>query len=193
MTAIPATAPFVSLEDYLEGERHSDVRHEYVGGTVVAMAGESAPHNLVSGAIYARLRSSLRGGPCQVFINGVKVHVRVGDEDVLYYPDILVACDPQDRHPYYRQHPRVIVEVLSPSTEKQDRVEKYLAYQLIPTLEEYVLVHPDPAQPRATVFRRRNNWRPESLTEGDLRIESIGVTFPLAEVYEGQEAPMRPR
>jgi Uma2 family endonuclease len=80
----------ISVEDYIAGELQSDVRHEYLWGVVYAMAGGSTDHNTIAGNIFAALRQHVRGGPCQVFFVDVKVRLRIAEEDVFYYPDIMV-------------------------------------------------------------------------------------------------------
>lgn len=184
MEAAPSVET-ISVTEYLEGEPLSDVRHEYIGGVVYAMAGASEEHNLLTGNLFAALHNHLRGGKCRVHVADMKVHLQILGEDIFYYPDIMVACDPRDTDRFYKRYPRVLVEVLSESTERVDRREKALSYQQIETLEEYVLVAQDRTE--VTVFRRQNGWQPEVLRAGDdeLHLPSIAVRVPLATVYEG--------
>lgn len=175
----------VTLEEYLAGEPASEVRHEYLGGVVYAMAGASEEHNIVSGNVFAALHAHLRGKACRAFMADMKVRLEVAREDIFYYPDLMVACDSRDTHRHYKRFPKVLVEVLSPDTERIDRREKFLSYTQIETLEEYVLVAQDRME--ATVFRRANNWQPEVLRQADqsLRMASLEFTLPLRDVYEG--------
>ena len=85
----------------------------------------------------------------------MKLRLRIAEDDIFYYPDLMVTCDPSDDAPYYKTRPTVLVEVLSPSTERLDRREKFLSYQRLPSLEEYVLV--DQERMRVTVFRRQGS------------------------------------
>ena len=176
---------FISVEDYLAGERCSDVRHEYIGGTVYAMAGTSKEHNTVSLNLATELRAHLRGSRCRVFMVDLKVRLEVAGSDIFYCPDLAVACDPRDTDRYFIRYPKVLVEVLSPETERIDRREKFLSYTQIETLEEYVLVAQDRLE--VTVFRRANNWPPEVLRQPDqhLRLTSLDFGLPLSMVYEG--------
>ncbi|MBI2928640.1 MAG: Uma2 family endonuclease [Verrucomicrobia bacterium] len=176
---------FISVEDYLAGERWSDVRHEYLGGTVYAMAGTSKEHNTVSLNLATELRAHLRGSRCRVFMVDLKVRLKVAGADIFYYPDLAVACDPRDTDRYFIRYPKLLVEVLSPETERIDRREKFLSYTQIETLEEYVLVAQDRLE--VTVFRRANNWEPEILRqpEEQLRLTSLDFSLPLSTVYEG--------
>src|SRR5436190_24158707 len=149
---------FISVEDYLAGEETSEIKHEYVGGVVYAMAGASKQHNLIALNIYTALRQRLRGG-CRAFVSDVKVRIETLGDEVFYYPDVMVACDPRDAHRLFSQYPRILIEVSSESTERLDRNEKRLAYQTIETIEGYLIVAQGRIQ--VTVFRRANKWNPE--------------------------------
>src|SRR6266436_4707586 len=114
-----------------------------------------------------------------------KLRLRVANEEIFYYPDVMVACDPRDTDRYFKRYPKVLVEVLSESTEPIDRREKFLSYRQIETLEEYVLVAQDKME--VTVFRRESHWQPGVLRQPDqlLRMASLDFTLPLTAVYEG--------
>lgn len=170
---------FLSTEEYLEGERHSDIRRELVQGQPYAMVGSSSIHNQIAGSVFATLRAHLRGGPCRAYVADMKV--RVGDD--FYYPDVVVSCTPATGPFYFLVDPVLIVEVLSPSTERQDRLEKRLAYQRLSSLQEYVLIAQDKIQ--AEVHRRlEDGWELERLAERDvLRLESVDLTVPMTEIY----------
>ena len=176
---------YIPVEDYLSGEQFSEVRHEYIGGEVYAMAGASKAHNDIAGSIYSALRAHLRGKRCRPFIGDVKVRLEVMGNDVFYYPDVVVGCDARDKHPHFMRFPTVIIEVLSDTTERIDRREKFWSYADIETLEEYVLVAQDKRE--VTVFRRANQWQAEVLRgkRGALRLASLKFTQPLADIYEG--------
>lgn len=184
MEAVQNTA-FVSVEDYLAGERRGEVRHEYIGGAIYAMAGASREHNAIGLNLASALRSHLRGGPWQVFMSDVKVRLRFAGEDVFYYPDVMVTCDPRETDRYFNRFPKVLIEVLSPETERTDRREKFLSYIQIETLEEYVLVAQDKME--VTVFRRGNQWQPEVRNRGDQQLGLISLDFMLSlgAIYEG--------
>jgi Uma2 family endonuclease len=177
----------LSVEDYLKLETEAQVRHEYIGGRVYAMAGASVRHNTIAMNLGNALFNHLRGGPCKVHISDVKLRLEVNREDIFYYPDLMVACLREGVEEYYLRYPKVIVEVLSPSTETIDRREKLLNYRLIPTLAEYVLVAQ--ATREITMHRRDEQWRPVVLTADDARIEfpSLEFSLLLAQIYEGAE------
>ena len=175
-----------TIEDYLEAEQRSEIRHEYLYGTIHAMAGGSRRHNEIANSISSELRSHLKGGPCRTYISDVKVRVRAMGGDLFYYPDVMVGCDPTDRHDYYLERPSVLVEVTSPSTESTDRREKLLAYQSIASLDHYVIVSQEDR--RIECFRRAaNGWDRLILTspEDGLDFAALGATLTLGEVYDG--------
>ena len=175
----------VSVEDYLAGEPLSEVRHEYIGGEVYAMAGASEEHSTIAGNLFAALHRHLRGGPCRAYLVDLKLRLELAREDIFYYPDVMVACDPRDTDRFFKRYPKVLVEVLSPDTERVDRREKFLSYTQIETLEEYVLVAQ--VKMEVTVFRRSTGWRPEIARQPDqeLRLGSLEFTLPLRDIYEG--------
>ena len=183
MSALTALR-FISVEEYLAGEESSDVKHEYVGGAVYAMAGTTRTHNTIGGNLHGELRTHLRGGPCQAYTNDVKVRLLIRGEDLFYYPDVMVGCDPRDTDEHFLRFPKLIVEVLSPSTERLDRREKFWSYLTIPTLEEYVLIAQE--SPAATIHRRRTDWQPETVigVDSTLHLESVGLSLPLRVLYE---------
>lgn len=179
--AYPAVKPYISVEDYLEGEELSEVRHEYFDGTVRAMAGATVRHNIACTFMTEALRRHLAGGPCKTFSIDVKLRTRVREKDLFYYPDLMVCCDPRDQHPLYREHPKLIVEVLS-TDENRDLFEKLYVYQRIESLEEYVIVRPEPEAGKFEVFRhlRSEGWDPGiTVKEGVLRLESVGLDVDL--------------
>lgn len=180
--SVPRKLQRLSVAEYLEAEKDSPVRHEYVDGQIFAMAGASDRHNRIAGSFYNRLDDHLGDGPCEPFISDMKVWV---SETVYYYPDVVVACDGPGADAYYRKQPRLIIEVSSPGTERIDRSEKLLAYKQDKSLKEYVIV--SQVRVQVEVFRRGrgDRWSSQVLTDlnDELRLESVGLTLTLAEVY----------
>ena len=175
--------PFLTVEEYLEGEQHSEVRHEYFDGRAFAMAGASDTHELIAMNLATALHVHLKGKPCQVFKDGMKLRLHVLSKELFYYPDIMVACDPTDAHRFFREKPRLILEVLS-EDENKDLVEKYFAYQRIPSLEEYVVVSQDKARPEVRIFRRAEGWEPgETHHQGEFTLRSFSLTLKVGDVY----------
>ncbi len=174
---------FLTVEEYIEGEQLSEMRHEYFDGHVFAMAGASDAHELIAMNLAAALHAHLKGTPCQVFKDGMKLRLEVSTKDLFYYPDIMVVCDPLDAHRFFREKPRLLIEVLS-EDENKDLVEKYFAYQRIPSLEEYVVVGSDKNRPEIRIFRRAGGWEPgETHRTGEFTLRSFSLTLPVAGVY----------
>ena len=130
-----------SVEEYLDMEQRSPVRHEYVGGMIFAMTGASFVHALIVRNLVTALDRHLRGGSCHVL--AVDMKVQVDAANAFYYPDVLVVCDVAGQQAQQIDNPTLLIEVLSPSTETVDRREKRLNYQTLNSLREYVLVAQD--------------------------------------------------
>ena len=168
---------FVSEEDYLEGELHAEIRHEYIDGHVYAMSGAHSNHNLITGNLYRRIGNHLDGKPCTPFASDMKVKIA----SRYFYPDVLVDCAGVEG--YFSEHPVLVVEVLSASTRRLDETTKRAAYLQIPSLLEYVLIEQDMAN--VEVQRRRNGWQSEHFYLGDeVTFESVGLTLPVAAIYD---------
>ncbi len=184
MTAVAGQQKWITREEYLAGELLSDIRHEYACGKVYAMAGSIAAHNRISGNLMAELNLHLRGKTCEAFMNDMKIRMDSGSDSFFYYPDVMVACEPSDNDDYFRRYPKVVVEVLSPATERIDTSEKLRAYQSIPTVEVYILISQKEAE--AAVFRRANQWRREVVAGSGNRLEipelDFGIDF--SRLYE---------
>ena len=179
--SLPKERLTLSVAEYLEGERDAEARHESVAGQAYAMAGASARHNRIAGNIFTRLNVHLDGADCEPFISDMKVRVA---PDLFYYPDVFVACDPPGGDPYFRTEPRLVVEVLSPSTERADRREKLAAYRDCPSVREYALVSQDGT--RVELHRRAaDGWHAEVFDAAEDRVtfDSVGLTLFLRDVY----------
>jgi Uma2 family endonuclease len=184
----PAQTVTLSEQEYLEGERNSEVRHEYIAGETYAMVGASDRHGLIAGNLFAALRPHVRGTDCQLFMADMKLRVEAAGEVAFYYPDLLLSCDPGDRETYFRSRPCLIVEVLSEGTARIDRREKLFAYTQIPTLREYLLLSQD--RVRAELHRRdADSWTTLDFTEGAVPFACLGCDIPLAVIYEDVPLP----
>jgi Uma2 family endonuclease len=184
MIASPEPTYFTP-EEYLQLEESSTVKHEYIDGYIYAMAGASDPHVTVAGNLFALLRGHVRGSGCRVYIADMKA--RIESLNRYYYPDVMVTCDQRDQETSnYKRFPRLIVEVLSSSTEAFDRGDKFVDYQEIETLQEYVLINTK--RQRVECFKRGENglWILQSYTEQDklFRLNSIAFEGAIAELYE---------
>lgn len=177
---------FISPEEYLKIERASEIRHEYYNGEMFAMTGASRPHNVIAGNIFAELWAQFRDRDCETYQSDMRVKV---DRKGLYtYPDVVATCDSptfEDDELDTLINPRVIVEVLSKSTEDYDRGTKFEMYRRIPSLRDYILV----AQDRVHVehFQRQDGerWILEDFNtrEGTLTLDSIACELRVADVY----------
>lgn len=181
MPALGTLEPFVSVEDYLAGEQHGEIRHEYLDGQVYAMTGASDRHGLIVNALAYALTPAARRKQCQLFTSDIKLRLEIAGKTFFYYPDLLLSCDPADRETYYRHAPCLLVEVLSESTARIDRREKLLAYQTLPSLQAYLLVDQD-AQ-RVELYRRSNDWRVEYIEQGDIPLSCLDTALPITDVY----------
>lgn len=174
---------FIEVDEYIKGELTSEVRHEFIGGQVYVMSGGSEEHNLIALNLASALRQHLSGKPCKVFMADMKVRLNIARDDVFYYPDVMVTCDPDDKEKYYKEKPTVLVEVLSPSTERLDRREKFLSYQRFASLQEYILV--DQGKIEVTLFARNNAWDPNTFGVDDtLQVPSLDFNISLKAIYE---------
>jgi len=170
-------------EAYLQDELHREIKHEYEDGVIYAMAGASEAHNTICLALASQLYAHLRGSPCRAFMADMKIAVQTLKKQRFYYPDIQVTCAQTDNDNYVKKHPKLIIEVLSNSTERKDRAEKFYAYRTLDSLEEYVLVAQD--ELRIEIYRRRTNWNLEIYGQDDeCHFESVDLTMSVAAVYE---------
>ena len=171
---------FVNEEEYLEGEKIAELKHEYVDGHIYAMAGAHSNHNVLSGNVHGEFRNHLKGKPCRAYMSDMKVRIANGSK--YYYPDVLVNCPPVNG--YFTETPTIIVEVLSSSTRRTDETEKRLAYMQIETLEEYVLIAQDFVQ--IEVIRKSEGWKSAKYFLGDeVTFTSIGLTLSVEAIYDG--------
>jgi len=146
------------------------------------MSGGSAKHAALSGNIYAILKGMLRGGPCRVYNSDVRVRV---SEKRYFHPDVTVTCNPRDRgNVDLIQSPRLVVEVLSPSTEARDRGRKLQCYLSCLSIEEYVLV--DSRSMRIEIYRKEHNrWMYDAFEADDeVKLSCLDLRFAVAEAYE---------
>lgn len=176
---------FMTWDEYLAFEEQSPYRHEYVNGTVYAMSGASLAHNRIARELVMAFGAHLKGGPCEPFFLEAKLEIRAGSDRIMYYPDVMVSCRPEDRTDQAVRNPKLVVEILSKSTQHIDRREKAMTYQRVHAIEEYVLIAQN--QPRIIVHRRAEGWRSMLYSSMDAQVEfrSIGLQMPLARIYEG--------
>lgn len=176
--------PSMTVEDYLTLDRSSvEVRYEYIDGYVTMLAGGTLDHATIGANIISILRHLLRGGPCRVFTSDARVRL---SRTRYVYPDATVSCDEQDRGQIdIVQSPRLIVEVLSPSTKDYDLGRKFSYYRECPTIQEYLLI--DAQRPLIEVCRRERQdlWLLRTCHPGEeIELVNLGIHFPFSTVYE---------
>jgi Uma2 family endonuclease len=177
----------MSVEEYLELDRSdSDVRYEYIDGYAYAMSGGTPQHAMAIGNFQAELNRQLRQqhSPCRAYPSDATVWI---SETRYVHPDVLVTCDENDRTSTTSlKSPRVVIEVLSPNTEKKDRREKFDWYRACPSIQEIVLVRT--TQPLIEVYRRHSSkkqWILQFYGPGEkIELESLGLQIPLDVIYE---------
>ena len=176
-----------TFEDFLRLQRDTSTKHEFLGDQVWAMAGGSPENAAVSANIIALLGTALAGKPCRTFSSNLLLRVKA--TGLATYPDVSVVCgklelDPEDAKQHTVVNPRVIVEVLSPSTEAYDRGEKLVHYKQIPSLAEVVLVSHD--RHEVEIVRREDDgtWSREVARGEDvIQLASIGCELSVRAIY----------
>jgi Uma2 family endonuclease len=192
MASLPQPQLLYTPEEYLASERDAFERHEWLDGMIYAMAGESPQHSLITANV-TTLGIQLRGKPCAVYSPNMKVYSRlpsdIGLKGLFAYPDTTVVCGEARFHDEHRDvliNPRVVIEVLSPSTERYDRGKKFLRYQQNPSLTDYVMIAQ--AYPSVEHYARQahGGWLYSVTTEltASVMLESIECSLPLTEVYD---------
>jgi Uma2 family endonuclease len=188
MVAQPTS--WVTEEAYLAFERASPVKHEYIHGRMYAMTGAKEPHNLIAGNTIAALHGQLRRKPCRVYPSDMRVKVIATGLNT--YPDIVVVCGQPQFTDTVRDtvtNPIVIVEILSPSTERYDRGTKFQHYRSIDTLRDYILIAQD--KQRVEHFTRQESglWMLQDAVglESSITIHSIECSIALEDIYEKVE------
>ena len=173
--------------EYLERERSARRKSEFFNGEMFAMAGGSPEHNQVKDNLVIEIGTRLKGGPCRTYSSDQRVLVEA--TGLYTYPDILILCgpgayDPEDRNTL--TNPTAIIEVLSPSTECDDRGMKFRNYQQIPSLIEYILVAQDEAVCERFVRQPDGSWAMVSFVDRTttLTFTSVPVQISLADIYE---------
>ena len=185
MIAIPQAPQKMTVEEYLEWEAQQEIRHEYVNGEVFAMTGSTIPHNDLALNFYTALRPHLRSRGCRMNVSDVKLQVNF--QSRYYYPDVIVSCDPEDINSRnFIQNPKIIVEVLSPSTSAKDRDEKFTCYLKIPTLQEYILIDSQKIFVERYCRGEGRMWLYYPYTAGEIvTLSSIEFDLPIELLYEG--------
>ncbi len=176
----------LSLDDFLAWENQQVEKHEFHRGEVFAMVGGRRTHGRVVLNLATQLNLQLRGSPCQVFAESMKIEIV---KDTILYPDLFVTCDKADlaTEMIFRS-PTLVIEVLSPSTQAYDRSQKFALYRRLDSLQEYILV--DPETRRIDGFRRGADGRwvlNDMSQDAVMDCASVGCKVALADIFKGLE------
>lgn len=174
-----------TLAEYLSIEDESPIRHEFLNGEIVAMAGGTPEHAALAAAVVTLLGGQLRGKPCRIYSSDLRL--RVPASGLATYADASIVCGEPSRDPASPTHvtnPTLVIEVLSPSTEAYDRGEKREHYQRITTLDTYLLIASE--RRRIELFRRQGDSWSHTVLEapGVAELPAIGCTLSVQELYD---------
>jgi len=176
----------LTLAEFLTWEENQPERHEFFRGETFAMVGGNARHNRVILSLASRIGDHLDGITCQVFAENMKVQIAEG----VLYPDVMVTCGKAEAgDEQIVTDPKLIIEVLSPSTKGYDKRDKFILYRSLESLREYVLI--DPAQRQVEVFTlaQEGAWMLTDQTTAEaLSLTSIDCTIPKPLVFKGVES-----
>ncbi len=178
MSALPKP---LSLDEFIAWEERQELRYEYDGVTVEAMTGGTLNHGLIQANLLMALGPRLRGGPCRIIGEIVKIKTSTG----IRYPDAMVICSPVDGRATWTSEPVVIFEIVSPSTARNDLGAKNTEYQTLPSLRRYVVLHQNVAAAEVFFRDEEGEWAHEFVSQhGALIMPEIGVSMPLSNCYE---------
>jgi Uma2 family endonuclease len=174
-------AKHMSVEEYLEFEKASEIRYEYVDGELLAMAGEKRRHNLLVQKFVRLLGDVVEQRKCEMSAEGIKLRTRTTR---FRYPDIMISCTPGDDE-YFLDNPCFIAEILSESTTNTDFTKKLDEYKKLPTLERYALVSQN--SPFVILYKRvQERWEVETLDgEGEIDMPCLNTLISLEQLYQG--------
>ncbi|HTK10103.1 MAG TPA: Uma2 family endonuclease [Ktedonobacteraceae bacterium] len=179
----------ISVEEYLKLDQTSEIRYEYIDGYAYALAGGTAAHSLLAVNMIHLLNEQLQSGPCRVFNSDMRVQL---SRRRYVYPDVVVSCDVADSEGLNEilRSPHLIVEILSPTTELYDRVQKFSYYQELPSMQEYMLIS---TQRQMVEIYRRNGatWTYRRYYPGQtVELESLDIHIPFTAIYERVRVPI---
>lgn len=191
--------PRMTVEQYLRFEEESETKHEYHDGLVVDvldMAGTSPEHARITPNVSRLIGNALVGKPCAVYSSDLKIWIH--NNRRFLYPDLSIVCGkptaPLEAGKHAADNPKVIIEVLSPSSAGFDRGGKFRLYKQLPSFEEYVVI--EQHEPAVDVSRRQpdGSWNTVEYLglSATLELVTLGLKIPLADVYAGVEFPPSP-
>ncbi len=175
-------------EEYLEGERAAEEKHELMNGKIITMTGASLKHNRIVRNLIGNIHSFLKGKTCEVFPSDLRVNIP--NVNSFTYPDVTIVCGkPEllDDHFDTLLNPSVIIEVTSPSTESYDRGNKFFTYQQLPSLKEYILIDSSTVHVHLITKREDGSWlfKVIETISDSLTINTIQQEIALKDIYDG--------
>ncbi len=177
--------PYLSEQDYLAMEMSSQERHEYVSGCIFAMTGASRAHNQIGINLASFFHAHVKNTPCRVYMSDVKL--KIASRSSYYYPDVMLGCSRYETDAYAVTEPCLLIEILSPVTSVIDEREKLVAYQSIPSVQEYCLVAQD--QCSVKKYTRQQNQHDWCLDyygkESVVPFVCVDVAINMADIYAG--------
>jgi len=178
---------FYTIQEYLEMENEALEKHEYYKGEIFAMSGAGNRHNIISVNIIASLKSLLKGKKCRPY--GSDMRINIPENTLFTYPDISIFCGEvktlkEDQNT--ATLPKVIIEILSPSTRNYDRGEKFMLYRAIPSLKEYILVDSESIHVEHFAINKEGLWQLKELNNPgeEIFLETLSIKLSLEEIYE---------
>jgi Uma2 family endonuclease len=178
--------PKMTAAEYLDWERDQEERHEYIQGEIVAMSGASFNHNRLQANLIVGIGSFLKGKECNIFGNDLRIEAK--SSEAYWYPDVTIICgeiEAVDHQLEIAKNPTVVIEILSPSTQRKDMGKKKFFYMQIPSLKEYIMI--DSQSVSVETIRRRNDGTWENLLTLDMNdtlfINTINFQMPLVDIY----------
>lgn len=176
----------LTFDEYMAFEESTPLRHELIAGEVYAMSGPTLNHNRISNNVAGLLMAAAGDGPCEVFTDVIKLQVA---PTTVYYPDVVVTCEPSDDDERIVRQPCLVVEVTSRSTRRNDIREKLVAYQALPSLLAYLVID----QRHRHVDRHWRDesgaWRHEEVIAGEVAVPCLEASLPLDRVYARVRPP----
>jgi len=177
-----------TIEEYLAFEKNSEDKHEYFKGEIFAMSGPKVSHNIIAGNLFSEIKQKLKGKPCRPFNSDQRIHIPLNS--LFTYPDISIVCGEiktLNDDNWNITNPAVVIEVLSSATRNYDLGGKFSLYREIPTLREYILIDSESIKILAFRVNKTGHWELEEYNNpiDILPIESIEVSIPLTDIYEG--------
>ncbi|MCH8318755.1 MAG: Uma2 family endonuclease [Bacteroidetes bacterium] len=175
----------LSVEEYFELEKNSEIRHEYYQGEIFDMAGASKKHNIIAFNCASALKNALKRKQCDVFIQDLRLETL---KDIYYtYPDVVVTCDKRDNDEYMVKYPFLIIEVISESTEDHDRGFKFVKYRNIKSLQYYIMVSQKEYLVECYTRGEKQMWmlNTYSSLNDTIVLSKLSVKLALKDIYEG--------